>query len=288
MADLRIGTFTLGRPYHAALVTLAGRRETAMHGHTDFAELMYVLSGSGAQLLDRGRQELRAGDLILVRDTDRHCLTGHPAPALRFINIAFPTAPWLEFLALADAGWTASWADAPLPPRAPLAGRQRASARAEFRRALDRFLDRPTALDLIRLWTEVLPHLGGESGESGAGDHGPDDARTPRWLREACAAMHDEDNLRAGLPRLLDIAAVSHGHLARNMRTHHGTTPIRFITDLRLRLAARLLATTSDTVTGIAARSGFASQSYFTRCFRRAHGMSPREFRVRAYRSVVP
>lgn len=280
MTELRIGTFTLGRPYHAALVTLAGRRETAMHGHADFAELMYVLSGGGAQLLDRGRQELRAGDLILVRDTDRHCLTSRPA--MRFVNIAFPTAPWREFLALADLGPAATWTAASLPPHVRLAGRRRARVRAAFGRALDRFLDRPTTLDLIRLWTDVVPCLAHDAG--GADDEAPQ----PVWLREACAAMHDEDNLRAGLPRLLAIASVSHGHLARSMRAHHRSTPSQFVTDLRLRLAARLLATTSDTVTDIAARCGFASQSYFTRCFRRAHGMSPREFRVRAARSVVP
>lgn len=277
MEQLRIGTFALGRPYHAALVALSGRRESAMHGHADFAELMYVVSGSGAQFLDRGRQRLDAGDLILVRDTDRHALAGE----LRFINIAFPTAPWQDFLALADAGSTAQWSGAPLPPRASLAGRQRARARTAFGQALDRFLDRPRALDLIRLWTEVLPLLDRDE------DAGTD-PRRPRWLREACAAMHDEDNLRAGLPRLLAIAAVSHGHLARSMRHHLATTPVQFVTDLRLRLAAKLLATTSDTITDISARCGFASQSYFTRCFRRAHGMSPREFRLRAGRSVVP
>lgn len=281
MQALRIGTFTLGRPYHAALVTLSGRRESAMHGHADFTELMYVLSGSGAQLLDRGRQQIHAGDLILVRNPDRHCLAGQPPQGLQFINVAFPTAPWQDFLTLADAGWISKWESPALPPRAALVGRQRTNARTAFRRALNRFLDRPSALDLIRLWTVVLPYLDQD-------DQANEDPRRPPWLREACAAMHDEDNLRAGLPRLLAIAAVSHSHFARSMQTHYGMTPIRFITDLRLRLAAKLLATTSDTVTDIAARCGFSSQSYFTRCFRRTHGMSPRQFRVRAYRSVVP
>ena len=45
-AVLRLSEFTLGRPYHAALVRLASRGiTTSAHSHQDFYELFYVLRG---------------------------------------------------------------------------------------------------------------------------------------------------------------------------------------------------------------------------------------------------
>ena len=49
---------------------------------------------------------------------------------------------------------------------------------------------------------------------------------------------------------------------------------------LRLAAAGRLLAETSLPISVVAARTGFADLGYFTRVFRRAHGMSPRDWRA--------
>jgi transcriptional regulator GlxA family with amidase domain len=65
-------------------------------------------------------------------------------------------------------------------------------------------------------------------------------------------------------------------------------TPTNLIADLRLEHAAALLAATSDPIAEIASRCGFASQSYFTRCFTAAHSLSPRAFRHHAQRAFVP
>ena len=101
--------------------------------------------------------------------------------------------------------------------------------------------------------------------------------------------MRREPNLRGGVPRLLELANVSPAHLSRTMRVHYDTSPTRFVADLRLEHASALLATTDLTVTEIAYRCGFASQSYFTRRFRaRLHEIAPRESRIRARRACVP
>jgi transcriptional regulator GlxA family with amidase domain len=49
-----------------------------------------------------------------------------------------------------------------------------------------------------------------------------------------------------------------------------------------------LLATTSVSVTEVATRSGYASLSYFSKCFQSTQGISPREFRKRAGKAVLP
>ncbi|MBM0224267.1 helix-turn-helix transcriptional regulator [Micromonospora sp. ATA51] len=182
---------------------------------------------------------------------------------------------------LAGIEQAADWDRTPTPPMVR-ADEPDGEVATECHRVLELFHRGPSTIDLIRLWTAVVPALAaGEGGTLGA-------AGRPAWLVRACAAMNVEENLGAGLPRLLELAAVSHGHLARSMRAHYGRTPVEHVTELRLAHAALLLATTAEPVGRIAERCGFDSLSYFGRCFRHRYEVSPREYRAAASRRVVP
>lgn len=246
-----------------------------MHGHADFHELMAVVGGRGQHLLGTRSVPLEYGDVVLVRPRDQHAMTGLPPDGLEFINVAFPTAVWHGFLDLArsDPGWDAG--------REPPVLRPEADAMvAAFEEVLRRFRDGPSLFDLIRFWTDLLPLV-----LPGAA---PAHGTRPDWLVDACTAMRREDNLRGGVPRMLELAGVSPAHLSRSMRAHYGTTPTAYVADLRLEHAAALLAATTEPVATIATRCGFASQSYFTRCFSAAHQIPPREFRRLARQAFVP
>lgn len=61
-----------------------------------------------------------------------------------------------------------------------------------------------------------------------------------------------------------------------------GTTPSAHIQEKRLvRAGEKLLAYPEATITQIAFDHGFNDSAYFTRCFRRRNGMTPREYRLR-------
>ncbi|NIK59430.1 helix-turn-helix domain-containing protein [Kribbella shirazensis] len=268
---LRFEAHAFGRPYHAARVRIPVRaRDTELHTHADFHEFMGVVSGSGEHLLTTGVEQLRAGDVVLVRPSDRHAVRGSAPDGLEFVNVAFPSSIWQGFLDLTRTG---SWTS-----RGPISFHQ-PGAVPVFERALDRFQDDPTTYDLLRFWIDLLDLLA-------PGD--PGDPGVPDWLAKACTAMRAEDNLRGGVPRLLELAGVSAAHLSRSMRAAYGITPTAFVTDLRLEHAASLLAATSTTIAAIATRCGFSSQSYFTRCFTTAHALTPSEFRHRSQRAFVP
>jgi len=217
--------------------------------------------------------EGKPGNVTLIRPRDQHLIGGR----VRFYNIAFPATGWRTFVNL--AGVDRSWDARAQPPQ-----RQLSDDRAERACAaiLERFHGAPTELDLIRFWTDIIPLFDSPTADSER-SAGPAD-----WLVAACAAMHREEHLRDGVPRLLELANVSPAHLSRSMRQHYGTTPTAFVTDLRLRRAATLLGTTTRPITEIAYTCGFASPSYFTRCFRAAHRVTPREFRRTARRAFVP
>jgi AraC family transcriptional regulator, dual regulator of chb operon len=276
MNRLRYADVAEGRPYHAALVPISESARMLPHSHDDFHELVYVVRGWGWQQVAGVRQELSEGDLVLVRPQDAHDFTTRRDEEFQFINIAFPSERWRMFADFAGMATATAWDLAPDPVLA------RSTPRGVGRAMLDTlaaYQDGASALDIIGLWTVVMPVLHEAAGGT--------DIR-PGWLVRACTAMRSEENLREGLPRLLQLASVSHGHLARSMSEHFGCRPVEFVNRIRLSHAAMLLATTAEPIGRVAERSGFSSQSYFDRLFLARYGQIPRAYREHARRAVVP
>lgn len=277
MDRLRFADVAGRRPYHAALVPItesAGR--LVPHTHADFHEIVYVVRGRGWQQIMGERHDLSEGDLVLVRPQDTHAFGTRRDGEFQFINVAFPSERWRAFADFAGVAAVTAW-DLGL---APVCARDPSGAAGQaMARVLAAYQDAPSALDVIGLWSVVMPIV-----EAAAGGT---DIR-PGWLVRACAAMHSEDNMRQGLPRLLELASVSHGHLARSMSAYFGCRPVEFVNQVRLSHAAMLLATTAEPIGHVAERAGFSSQSYFDRLFRARYEQTPREYRERARRAVVP
>ena len=75
-------------------------------------------------------------------------------------------------------------------------------------------------------------------------------------------------------------AAVSRSLLDDRFRTVLGRSPIRYLTEWRMHLAERALATTDISVVAIARRVGYDSEEAFSRAFKRARGLSPSHWRA--------
>jgi len=83
-----------------------------------------------------------------------------------------------------------------------------------------------------------------------------------------------------------DIAAhcgVSRRLLETRFLQAVGRTLLQELTEMRMERARTLLRDTSDTVNAIAAESGFSDPNYFTKAFRRRHGLSPLKYRADAH-----
>ena len=86
----------------------------------------------------------------------------------------------------------------------------------------------------------------------------------------------DED---VSLASLSGIACMSVFHFSRSFAAAMGMPPHRDISRLRLERAKHQIADGKAPLAAIALRSGFSSQSAFTRAFRRIIGLSPGEYR---------
>ncbi|MEZ4449644.1 MAG: AraC family transcriptional regulator [Nannocystaceae bacterium] len=81
---------------------------------------------------------------------------------------------------------------------------------------------------------------------------------------------------------LRDVArhvARSPAHVASQVKEATGETVVGWITRARMSECRRLLVHTDENTEQIAERCGFASASHFHRAFKRAHGMTPGEWR---------
>lgn len=74
-------------------------------------------------------------------------------------------------------------------------------------------------------------------------------------------------------------AGYSRAHFTRLFRHLYGIPPARYLTELRLRSAVRILQIELCSIKEIAARCGFKDESYFCKVFRKHHGVSPKNFR---------
>lgn len=280
--DIRlVDSIAPGAPYHAKYSgpSFDGVVEPAFYYRRDYWEVTAILSGEARNVvlspegLVVRRERIAAGSMFLWRPQDLHTIVPTGGGGLSFVQVCFAPAEWQLFADLMGVRSSAMNQDRPPSAQFDVDDPEVTGAFADAVRALQ---GTATMVDLARFWIEIVPRLLPVSGRPGPGVGGP------QWLAAGVEGMRTEANLRAGLPRLLELARVSRRQLARATQRHYGMTPTELVVDLRMRHAARLLATTSESIGNISHRVGFEDAAYFSNRFRRATSVSPREYRDRA------
>lgn len=110
----------------------------------------------------------------------------------------------------------------------------------------------------------------------------PEDQRSAFGDLERAIAYidtHFVDEITAAA--LAKVAEISVPHFNRLFRQVLRLSPMDYVLSLRIQEAQRLLATTSETLSGISAKVGFYDQSHFTKRFRKVTGLTPAQYRRR-------
>ena len=98
-------------------------------------------------------------------------------------------------------------------------------------------------------------------------------------LIDVISLMESNIETPLSLPTIADQCNVSLRQIERLFHKYRGVTPSQYYLSLRLLHAKQLLLNTNRSVIDISIATGFETQSYFTACYRKYFGSSPRNHR---------
>ena len=241
------------------------------HTHKQYCELVCATRGSFLHVINGEERVQAAGEIILIRETDAHRLTGRD---FSYVNVMF--APdWFKRLEhfTQFAGTEDTLLQAPAAPCATIPTGEWKSYQA----ALGQLLTNSTSYHGRRLFAAfllamVIFHLAPPA-------YHDFPAGLPDWLKKTMVWISEN---RQNIPALAEVVRHScrcHEHFTREFSRHMGMSPSNYLTGLRIDRAAEVLITTNNKLSDIAHAVGFENESYFFRAFHRRKEMTPSKYR---------
>jgi AraC-like DNA-binding protein len=111
-------------------------------------------------------------------------------------------------------------------------------------------------------------------------------ARDP-IIGQALALLHQEPEHPWTLFDLARRVGLSRTRLAERFRHFLGTSPMAYLAQWRLKLGAEILQSTGDSVAEVAAAVGYGSEAAFNRAFKREFDCPPAQFRRKSIAQVT-
>jgi len=105
---------------------------------------------------------------------------------------------------------------------------------------------------------------------------------TQRMVRQAMVFIHEHFNESITRTEIAQKLCINEQYLTRCFKKELGISPIVYLNRYRIHQAKKLLESGHLSITQIALRCGYSSQSYFSRAFQRETGFSPSEHQNRS------
>jgi AraC-like DNA-binding protein/mannose-6-phosphate isomerase-like protein (cupin superfamily) len=260
-----------------------------IHSH-EYVELVIVLSGRAMHLTNYGNHALEDGDVVVINRHTRHGFS--EAHDLTLCNIMYDPAQFLSGHRDLDKmmGYHALFDLEPRARRSEFKERLHLSTeelvyvtslistlKSEFDSQYD---GRKTSIrctflllvtQLSRLYARQKEH-----------------ASTAN-VRMANVMSYIQTHYREPLP-LEDLARLAHwspSQFRRNFKRIYNTSPIKFISQVRLHEACEMLKDPNRDITDVAMETGFSSSSFFATQFRNYLGESPSQYRRRKLSEIA-
>lgn len=105
------------------------------------------------------------------------------------------------------------------------------------------------------------------------------DAPDRSFMRDVLKFCMENLSEDIGVAEMAAASGYSRYHFSRLFHKANGVTPARFLRDLRLKRAVKILQMEHCTVKEISDQCGFADESYFCKVFKKVYGVTPDAFR---------
>jgi AraC family L-rhamnose operon regulatory protein RhaS len=278
------------------LVMLSGKHPIRIHANLaqpdypphdhEFAEICIVLSGTARHQTENGTRPIEAGSMIVVMPGQVHAFV--ETRRLRITNVYY-LSEWMtgNFRDFSDGGSVfalffyesifrkPAWSQI---PQYSLKPEELDTALRDLKELQDELGNSEPSQFFLRATFSRFLYRAAKAFDHSAG--------LPKWqlpqdVRALLDGMEDALSRRAGfsLPEILRDIRLSERHASRRFRAAVGTGIWEYYQRRRIQIACRLLLDADRSITEIAHEMGFADGAHFSRSFRTAKGLSPREYR---------
>ena len=264
--------------YHKSLATI-----TIPHNH-DFFEIFLITQGEAIHKINDRQEIIEEGDLVFIRPDDIHNYEKSDEKNCELINLAFPSSTILKLFEYFGEGFNSDkLIDTEYPPRIKLSKIEKEIliSRLEKLNTLRRANKKKIKTELRILLADIFSRYFTYQ-ESSA------NKIIPSWLVKLKSEMNRKENFVLGINKMYELCKRTPEHLSRSFKKHFNESPTDYITNLRLNYAANLLSNSDKDITNIAMESGFENLSHFYHLFRKKFNTSPKEFRLKYQKSIIP
>ena len=242
-----------------------------LHCH-EFHEFFLVTKGRALHRVNGDCQIVARGSLVFVRPDDAHCYDYYKSQDFSFFNSALLAEEYERLCAFYGEDAVRALDVPPLSKHVILTDAQTRRLEEPMEQLLAMKKGEARTALYRRISAEMMYYFLTDSGSGG-------ETRPPDWLLRVLNEMAKPENFTLGLSRLIEIANYSQEYINREFRRHLGTTPTRYINELRLRYAYELLSVTDLAIVEVCEQSGFHNLSHFYTCFLHYFDTSPAKLR---------
>ncbi len=269
-------------PFRFNILFVTHEGDFKMHSH-EYCELVLVLDGNGQHITEQETYPLTTGDVFVISGNTRHGFKD--ARGLKLCNIQYDPDQFLRgrpaldkmlgYHALFDCEPDAAPGDH-FNERLQLAPEQLAYAVSLLATLKSEFDGHTEGHEVIieGVFLLLITYL------SRVHSRQSQDSVLPS-MRLANVISHVQKNFHEPL-RIEELARIAHlspSQFQRTFKRTYGTTPQKFIRQVRLYKACEMLKDPNQDITSIAYETGFSSSSFFTSQFKSAMGETPTHYR---------
>ena len=258
--------FHLTNESHIECGVHTASRTVSRHWH-DFYELELCVSGCGTTVINEKEYPLCEGALSFLSPSDFHSIK--PEGEVKLFNLSFASyaieaAGFYELIGMSGN-------------RFFMLNEREMTETVSLLSLLERELtdggskSREYASHLLACLLIVLLRL--------HRSHAKDSPQPPSTVQKLLYYVHAHFKENISLEDAAGYAGLSTGYAGKLFAAHVGKPFKRFLTDLKLHHAERLLLSTDASVTEISYFCGFGSMTHFLRVFHERYGISPLAFR---------
>ena len=236
-------------------------------GQTEFSIFQYTIAGEGTLEYEGFLHKMHSGDAMLLHIPHRHRYFLEPGTS--FWRHCFLTISGSDAVRLLRDVETRCGPVIHLPRNSePVQKMVRIIRLGVEKQVKSAFAASSLAYDFAVSLQDFMSAAGP--------DHDPAERHIMRKVHHYCLQHLAED---IDVSAIAGEAGCSRAYFTRRFKQFYGIPPARFLTELRLSSAIRMLQMEVCSIKEISVRCGFNDESYFCKVFRKYYGMSPERFR---------